>query len=119
VERGVKSLCCGGSIVEIDFLISESKAPQIERYNSGMDTTVLVAEIDAEIDRLQKVKALLTARTASPKRGRPPAKKPKTLAASFGLGKNTVSRKRTMSAEGRARIAAAQKARWAKAKKKA
>jgi hypothetical protein len=84
-----------------------------------MDTTVLVADIDAEIDRLQKVKALLTARTASPKRWRPPAKKPKTLAASFGLGKNTVSRKRTMSAEGRARIAAAQKARWAKAKKKA
>jgi hypothetical protein len=84
-----------------------------------MDTTVLVAEIDAEIDRLQKVRALLTAQTASPKRGRPPATKPKTLATSFGFGKNTASRKRTMSAEGRARIAAAQKARWAKAKKEA
>jgi hypothetical protein len=119
VERGVESPCCGGSIVKIHFLISESKAPQIERYNLRMDTSVLVAEIDAEIDRLQKVRVLLIDQTASPKRGRQPATKPKTLATSFGFGKSTASRKRTMSAEGRARIAAAQKARWTKAKKKA
>jgi hypothetical protein len=70
-----------------------------------MDTEALVAEIDAEIDRLQKAKALLTGQTAPLKRGRKPATKP-------GSGR------RTMSPEGRARIVAAQKARWAQAKKK-
>jgi hypothetical protein len=66
-----------------------------------MNTEALLAEIDAEIDRLQEVKALLTGQPVSPMRGRPPVKK-----------------RRTMSPEGRARIVAAQKARWAKVKKK-
>ena len=70
-----------------------------------MDTKALVAELDAEIDRLKEVKALLTGQTTSPRRGRPLATKSK-------------SRRRTMSPEGRARIVAAQKARWANAKKK-
>jgi hypothetical protein len=57
---------------------------------------VIVQSIDEEIERLQRARSLLT---GSPKRGLPAAKK------------------RTMSAEGRARVAAAQKARWAKAKR--
>jgi hypothetical protein len=65
-----------------------------------MDITGIVEAIDAEILRLQQAKALLTSDTAALKRGSPPA------------------RKWTMSAEGRARIAAAQKARWAKVKRK-
>jgi hypothetical protein len=69
-----------------------------------MDTNALVAEIDAEIYRLQTAKALLTGQTTSPRGGRPPATKP------------TTGRWR-MSPEGRARVAAAQKARWAKVKK--
>ena len=69
-----------------------------------MDTKALVAELDAEIDLLQKTKDLLTGHTAPLKRGRPPGPKPKT--------------RRTMSPEGRARIVAAQKVRWANAKKK-
>jgi len=69
-----------------------------------MDTKALIAELDAEIDRLKEVKALLTGQTTSPRRGRPPATKSKS--------------RRTMSPEGRARIVAAQKARWANAKKK-
>jgi hypothetical protein len=69
-------------------------------YNSRMDTKALVAAIDEEIDHLQKARSLLTGHTAPLKRGRPPAKK------------------LTMSAEGRARIAAAQRLRWARAKKK-
>jgi hypothetical protein len=77
-------------------------ASQIERYNLLMDITALVAEIDAEIARLQKARDLIAGQTAPPKRGRPPATKTKSK----------------MSAEGRARIAAAQKARWAKVKKK-
>jgi hypothetical protein len=66
-----------------------------------MDIAGIVAEIDLEIARLEKAKDLIAGQTAPSKRGRPPATKTK----------------RTMSAEGRARIAAAQKARWAKAKK--
>jgi hypothetical protein len=65
-----------------------------------MDIKGIVEAIDAEILRLQQAKALLTTDTAASKRGSPPAIK------------------RTMSAEGRARIVAAQKARWAKTKRK-
>jgi hypothetical protein len=82
-----------------------------------MDIAALLVEIDAEIGRLEKAKALISGQTATPKRGRPPATKTKTPATSFAFGINTAP-KRKMSAEGRARIAAAQKARWAKAKKK-
>jgi hypothetical protein len=73
-----------------------------------MDTTEIIQTIDAEIDRLEKARALLNGNTTSPaKRGRP-----------FGSAHPTTNKpRRKMSAEGRARIAAAQKARWAKAKK--
>ena len=67
---------------------------------TGMDLKAIVQDIDAEISRLEKVRALLTGHTAPLKRGFPP------------------TRCSTMSAEGRARIAAAQKKRWAKAKRK-
>lgn len=65
-----------------------------------METRQIIAGIDEEISRLQQVKKLL----------------------SGGGGENIpslhkVRKKRTMSAEGRARIAAAQRARWAKKKK--
>jgi hypothetical protein len=40
-----------------------------------MDTKALVAEINVEIDRLQKAKSLLIGR---PRRGRPPGAKSKT-----------------------------------------
>jgi hypothetical protein len=68
-----------------------------------MDTNALLAELDAEIERLQQVKALLT---GQPRRGRPPGKTPQPTR--FG--------RRTMSPEGRAKIVAAQKLRWAKKK---
>jgi hypothetical protein len=62
-----------------------------------MDTSQLIAEIDSEISRLQQVRALLTGAgsTSSMKQPR---------------------KKRTLSPEARARIAAAQKRRWAKQK---
>jgi hypothetical protein len=66
-----------------------------------MDTNEIIAEIDAEIRRLQVAKALLDGSPTS-KPGAKPSPK---------LGR------RKISAAGRARIAAAQKARWAKAKK--
>jgi hypothetical protein len=71
-----------------------------------MTTDTILAEIDAEILKLQQVKALLTGSTSKRSPGRPSNSVP-------------IAKKRTMSAEGRARIAAAQKARWAKAKKAA
>jgi hypothetical protein len=66
-----------------------------------MDTSEILAHIDAEISRLQHVKSLLGGAQPFPR-----APKVKT--------KQT---KRVISAEGRARIAAAQKARWAKTKR--
>jgi hypothetical protein len=66
---------------------------------TAMDLEAIVQDIDAEIERLQRVRALLTSHTAPLKRGRP------------------TRERRTMSAEGRARIAAAQRKRWAAKKK--
>lgn len=75
-----------------------------------MDTTEILAQIDSEISRLQQAKSLLsgTTTTTRKKRGRN-----KVRIAVVPV----IAKKRTMSPEGRARIAAAQKKRWAKAKK--
>ena len=76
-----------------------------------MDTNHVVLEIDAEISRLQQARAILsgTGTTVRRKPGRP-------AWASF-LSKTKAVH--TMSAEARARIGEAQKARWAKTKKAA
>jgi hypothetical protein len=69
----------------------------------------LVAEIDAEISRLTQAKQLLTGGSVTPAKrgpGRPP------VTASIAV--KPAKKKRKMSAAGKARIAAAQKARWAK-----
>ena len=62
----------------------------------------LVAAVDEEISRLEKVRALLQSSGGS-----------RLAGASFG---NRPRKKRVLSAEARARIAAAQKRRWAKQK---
>jgi len=88
-------------------------------YYLAVNTESIVAELDAEISRLQQAKTILTG-IGSPavpavvpaKRG--PGRPPKAAQAPA-----RAPVKRTMSAEGRARIAAATKARWAKAKKTA
>ena len=65
----------------------------------------ILNEIDAEITRLQEVKKLLSSAETKPgKKSATPAKK---------------GSKRTLSPEARARIAEAQKKRWAAAKKSA
>jgi hypothetical protein len=74
-----------------------------------MDTTQIIQTIDAGVARLEKARALLKGHTTTPKRGRPVSSKPVAT---------LKPHRREMSAEGRARIAAAQKARWAKAKGK-
>ena len=73
----------------------------------------VLAQIDAEIDRLTQAKALLTGSATAPavkgKRGRPKGSATKAAV--------KVPAKKTMSPEARKRIAEAQKARWAKQKK--
>jgi hypothetical protein len=71
----------------------------------------IVVEIDAEISKLQQVKALLTGTSTTDMRkaGRP---------TNTSLPGNART-KRTLSAEAREKIAAAQRARWAKSKKAA
>lgn len=74
-----------------------------------MTVATILENLDAEIGRLQQARALLTdldsPSPTSPRRGRP---KGATTA------KPPSPKKRTLSPEARARIAAAQKARWAK-----
>jgi len=83
-----------------------------------MNLDKILSEIDLEISRLQQAKQLLSEDSGAPAKvkrgpGRPPASSTLLKTASV------TPRRRTMSAAGRARIAAAQKARWAKAKKAA
>jgi hypothetical protein len=79
-----------------------------------MDVSAILSSIDAELSRLQQARNLLAGPAATVKRrGRP--KKSETVLATTKAAKKAV-KKRTMSPEGRARVAAAQKARWAATK---
>jgi hypothetical protein len=73
-----------------------------------METNQIIAEIDLEIARLQEVKAILSGRATSTA---------KRVYKSRSLARPVGTKKRVLSPEARAKIAAAQKARWAKAKK--
>jgi hypothetical protein len=77
-----------------------------------VNTEQILAAIDAEVARLQEVRALLSSETSTTKRrGRPPGSA-KNAAPAKGSAK-----KRVLSAEARAKIAEAQLKRWAKAKR--
>ena len=93
-----------------------------------MNTNEILEAIDQEILKLQQARALLAdapavqaVKTAAAKpatgkrRGRPTGSVNKKSEVAAPVATKTA--KRTMSAEGKARIAAAQKARWAKQKK--
>lgn len=85
----------------------------------GGNTTMesVIAAIEAQIAMLHQVKALLSGTTSTPTKRGPG--RPKAVAASSASGVSAAPKKakrRGMSPEGRARIAAAQKARWAKLK---
>ncbi len=83
-----------------------------------MQTSEILTAINEEISRLQQVRNLLADhRTGRAPRGPRAATAPATTFP-FGAGETPAPRKRRkLSAAGRARIAAAQKARWAKLKK--
>jgi hypothetical protein len=76
-----------------------------------MNTKLLIEEINTEIIKLQKARAALLTIEATPVKGK--RARPK------GSTSKKASKKRSMSSEGRAKIAAAQKKRWAAAKKTA
>ena len=88
----------------------------------AMNISDILAAIDQEVSRLEQARSLLQssngpsvpAAVEGKRRGRPPGKATKAPVTTEAPVKQT----RTMSEDGRARIAAAQKARWA-AKKKA
>lgn len=84
-----------------------------------MAIKVVLEAIDEEISKLQRARFLIagdpTPEPAAKRRGRPKGSANKTEALSAPVAKKTS--KRVMSAEGKARIAAAQKARWAAQKK--
>lgn len=88
-----------------------------------MNTTEILEAIDQQIAKLQQARALLaeglTIQTAKPaagkRRGRPKGSVNKKAEVSTPV--ETAKAPRTMSAEGKARIAAAQQARWAAHKK--
>jgi hypothetical protein len=81
-----------------------------------VEVSRIIAEIDAQISKLQQARELLSGTTtasAGKGRGRPKgSKNAKTAAAS-------VTRKRKLSPEGRKRIAEAMKRRWAERRKTA
>jgi len=84
-----------------------------------MQTTEMLAAIDAQIAQLQQARELIAENTTveepAKRRGRPRGSVNKTSAVSTKVVARTS--KRTMSEEGKARIAAAQKARWAAQKR--
>jgi hypothetical protein len=83
----------------------------LNRYSSHMGIKKILAELDVEIARLKQAKGLLTGETVKRGPGRPKATPAPTV--------TSTKKKRKMSPEGRARIVAAVKARWAKQKKAA
>jgi hypothetical protein len=75
----------------------------------NMNTELIIEQIDAEISKLQQAKLLLIEATAASGATKRRPGRPRTS--------KVVSARRVMSAEGKARIAAAQRLRWAKSKK--
>ena len=86
-----------------------------------MKTDVIIAELDAEIAKLQQARALLVGEQKPKKRGRPAGGSTSSKATSFNPAEfaSTPKKKRVVSAETRAKMAEKQKARWAKVKKAA
>jgi hypothetical protein len=92
-----------------------------------MDVRSIIAEIDAEIAKLQGVKATLTGLSGAVagvaktgRRGRPKGSKNVAKAAkAVKVAKPAKKTKRKLSPEGRKRIADAMKRRWAERRKEA
>jgi hypothetical protein len=77
-----------------------------------VEVSRIIAEIDAQITKLQQARALLAGTTVPAGRGRPKGSKNAAAAAPA-----SAARKRKLSPEGRKRIAEAMKKRWAERRK--
>jgi hypothetical protein len=79
-----------------------------------MDIQAILVALDAEIEQLKRARALLAGVSPQPKRGRPAGAKG-NKATSFNPAEFAAKapKRRTMSAAARAKVAAAQRARWA------
>ena len=88
-----------------------------------MAMTDVIAQIDAEIAKLQQAKALLggaiAAAVVKSGRGRPKGSKNSAPAVKAAAKKTAVKAKRKLSPEGRKAIADAMKRRWAERRKQA
>jgi hypothetical protein len=82
-------------------------------YGGNMNTEEIIEQIDAEIAKLKQAKDLLKGIDSPVKLGAGRPKKEAPVSRIIAVK----STKRGLSPEGRARIAAASKARWAKARK--
>jgi hypothetical protein len=76
-----------------------------------MEIESIIQEIDSEISRLEQAKAILSGTAIKRSPGRP--KRAQSVIKAVAVEPT----KRVMSAEGRAKVAAAQKLRWAKSKR--
>jgi hypothetical protein len=93
ISRGIVQLSLSG-IIEI---------------GGKMNTEAIIEQINTEISRLQQARVLLNSATVTTTKRA--AGRPKSVVAARTL--SVPPAKRVMSAEGKARIAEAQKARWA------
>jgi hypothetical protein len=82
-----------------------------------VEVSRIIAEIDAQIAKLQQARALLAGTTASTSRTGPGRPKGSKNAAAAAAQAATAPRKRKLSPEGRKRIADAMKKRWAERRK--
>lgn len=87
-------------------------------YTAVMNESAILSLIDEEIAKLQKVRSLLAASGGSDAFSSVLGRGRKKAAKSLVVSTTPAKRKRKLSAEGRARIAEAQKKRWAALKKK-
>lgn len=107
-----------GTLVTFRFNNLRAISSKMEGF---MTTEAIVLAIDAEIEKLLRVKALLAGVDIAIKRspGRPAgvSAKGKIGNATLAEAVEKTRKRHTMSPEGRARIVAAQKARWAKSRR--
>ena len=83
-----------------------------------MEVSRIIAEIDAQISKLQQARTLLAGtQTAAKGPGRPKGRKAAVKTAAAAAPKTATKRKRKLSPEGRKRIADAMKKRWAERRK--
>jgi hypothetical protein len=114
---------CGGSLPSSNYpretpqqCLRENELPDATR-RQHVEVSRIIAEIDAQISKLQQARELLAGTTA--KAGKGPGRPKGSKNAKSGAGATATPRKRKLSPEGRKRIADAMKRRWAERRKQA